>query len=250
MKLLKEKLYPFKQYLISLIRYPNLRWRGSDYDRYWKLRKLTAETPLNSFQKKRAELALKYLQVNSSVLDIGGGNGRILLYINDKKHLSKMAVADISRDALKMALENKIEAIEADISKIYSLNNIPPSDYIFMFEILEHIHNSEEMLEWALLNTAKGVFFSVPNTGFIVHRLRLLFGKFPLQWRLRPSEHLRFWTVGDMKWWLREMGMNNYRLHLYEGVPLLNNLWPSLFAQGIFVYIPVSGFDVPHHEAQ
>src|SRR3989338_5586810 len=237
-KNLKEKLYPYKQYIVSLFRYPKLQWRGTDYDDYWRHRKLTAQTPLNSFQKKRADLALKYLEPNGSVLDIGGGNGGGLLYVNEKKKLNRMAVADISQDALRMARDNKIEAIEADISRIEDLKSIPPADYIFMFEILEHIPNSEEILNWAAGNSFKGVFFSVPNTGFLFHRLRLLFGRFPLQWRLRPSEHLRFWTAKDMRWWLNEMGIKNYKLCTYEGIHLLNRLWPGLFGQGLFIYIP------------
>lgn len=238
LKNFKNKLYPYKQYIVALFRYPKLQWRGTDYDLYWKSRKLSAQTPLNSFQKDRADLALRYLKENSSVLDVGGGNGTILLYINSIKRLNKMSVADISDDALQMAKDNGIEAIKADISKMETLKNVSSVDYIFMFEILEHISNSEEMLEWAVGNTAKGVFFSVPNTGFVFHRLRLLFGRFPLQWRLSPSEHVRFWTFGDMKWWLGESGYRTYKLHGYEGIPVLKNIWPSLFAQGLFIYIP------------
>ena len=237
-KNLKEKLYPYKQFIVSLFHYPKLQWRGTDYDDYWRHRKLTAQTPLNSFQKKRADLAIRYLEKNTSVLDLGGGNGRVLLYINNTKSLAKMTVADISEEALKMAEENGIQAMRVDISKQETLKDIPSVDYIFMFEILEHIPNSEEMLEWALDKAKKGVFFSVPNTGFLFHRLRLLFGRFPLQWRLRPSEHLRFWTARDMKWWLNEMGIKNYKLCTYGGIHLLNRLWPGLFGQGLFIYIP------------
>lgn len=240
-KKLKDALYPLKKWLQSLFIYLPLKWRSAGYDHYWHHRKLTAQTPLNSFQRKRADLVLRYIKENSSVLDIGAGNGRVLLYVDGNKPLSKMIAADISKDALEMARENGIQTIEVDISKMETFKDIPATDYIFMFEILEHIPNSEEMLEWAVLRARKGVFFSVPNTGFIFHRLRLLFGRFPLQWRLSPSEHLRFWTLRDMKWWLRESGYKTFEPHTYEGVPLLNNIWPGLFAEGLFVYIPKIG---------
>lgn len=245
---IKEKLYPYKQYLVFLFKYPKLQWRNADYDAYWNSRKLTSETPLNSFQQKRADLVLKYMDSSSSVFDMGGGNGRILIYLNIKKQLKRMIVGDISRDALEMAKSNGLEGVELDISKIGSLENMPLVDYILMFEILEHVANSEEVLDRALNVAKKGVFFSVPNTGFIFHRLRLLFGRFPLQWRLRPSEHVRFWTVRDMRWWLGEQGINNYKLHLYEGIGLLNLIWPSLFGQGIFIYIPISGLKMPNNQ--
>lgn len=238
-KKIKSTLYPLKQWTKYLYTYPPLKWRDTDYNLYWQHRKLTSQTPLNSFQKKRAELSLLYVESGSSVLDIGGGNGRVLLYIHNKKPLESMIVADISKEALAMAKENYIETAEVDISKIDTLEKLPSADYILMFEILEHIPNSEEMLAWAVTKAKKGVLFSVPNTGFVFHRLRLLGGRFPLQWRLMPSEHLRFWTAKDMKWWLKQLELEHvsYKFHAYEGVPVLNKIWPSLFAQGLFVYI-------------
>jgi len=171
------------------------------------------------------------------MLDIGAGNGMVLLHINSSRKLVKMIGADISKDALEMMKENGIQTIEVDISNIEHAN-IPPVDYILMFELIEHIPNSEELLNWAVSSAAKGVLFSVPNTGFLFDRLRLLFGRFPLQWRLKPSEHIRFWTRTDMKWWLKEMGYRSYELHTYKGVTFLNKIFPGLFSEGLFVYIP------------
>jgi len=185
-------------------------------------------------------LTLKYIEPDSSIIDVGSGNGRVLVYINDRKKMKELIAADVSEDALNMAQENGIKIFHADISDLEQLKKLPKADYVLMFEILEHLLNSEEILSWAIGNSAKGVFFSVPNTGFIFHRLRLLLGRFPLQWRLKPSEHVRFWTARDMRWWLRELGFKNYILKLYEGAPFLNKIWPSLFGQGIWVFISTS----------
>ena len=82
------------------------------------------------------------------------------------------------------------------------------------------------------------LIFSVPNTGYVAHRKRLLFGSFPLQWRNNPGEHLRFWTLGDMKWWLKQLNLYEKSIiKTYEGFPLLNKLWPGMFAMGIIVII-------------
>jgi len=70
-----------------------------------------------------------------------------------------------------------------------------------------------------------------------VYRLRLLFGKFPAQWRVHPGEHVRFWTARDLRWWLLAQGIENYKIFYYEGIPLLNKIVPSLFAAGFVVYI-------------
>ena len=207
-----------------------------NYNSYWQKRRLGIKTQLNSFQKKRADMALKYLKENSSIIDIGCGSGLVLEYINQRKSMSNLIGVDVSEDALNIARQKGIEVILKDISETKNLKSLPPADYIFLFEIIEHLPHSEDLLMWAVENAKKGIFFSVPNTGFFIHRLRLLLGRFPLQWRVYPSEHLRFWTLKDIKWWLNELNIKNYKLHLYEGFPVLNKLWPSLFGQGIFVY--------------
>ncbi len=228
-----------KQWLKLILFYPKLETHDVSYDTYWHFRGLDSKTKLNSFQKKRADLTLRYLEKNSSVLDIGCGNGALLSYINSVKPMDKLIGIDISEKALAFAGENNIETIMGDISKTETLNKLPGADYILMFEVIEHFSNSEDLIKWAVQHAKKGVFFSVPNTGFFAHRLRLLLGRFPLQWRVNPSEHLRFWTVKDMKWWLGELGFKNYTLKLYEGIPSLNKIWPSLFGQGIWVFISV-----------
>ncbi|MEK7536888.1 MAG: methionine biosynthesis protein MetW [Patescibacteria group bacterium] len=232
-------LYTLKKWLKELFIYPALKDNDPDYTLYWKERKSASQKPLNSFQKKRADFVVKAIESGSSVIDVGCGDGGILFYINQRKKLGRMIGVDFSKEVLALAKEKGIEILNLDISKVEELNRLPQADYVFLFEVIEHLSNSEEILKWAFKNSKKGVFFSVPNTGFFVHRFRLLFGRFPLQWRVRPSEHLRFWTVRDMAWWLKNQSYKNFKIHLYEGMPILNRLWPSLFGQGIFVEISV-----------
>lgn len=227
-----------KQWLKLIFSYPKLGIHDVSYDAYWRSRGLDSKVKLNSFQKKRADLSLRHLEGNSIVLDVGCGNGALLVYINNIKSMRKLIGIDISEKALAFAGENNIETIKGDISKLETFEKLPPADYVLMFEVIEHFPDSEGLLKWAVRHAKRGVFFSVPNTGFFAHRARLLLGRFPLQWRVNPSEHLRFWAVKDMKWWLHEIGFKNYTLKLYEGMPLLNKIWPSLFGQGIWVFIP------------
>lgn len=237
-KKLKDRLYPLKQWVRLIFVYPKLEVHDVSYNTYWHSRGLDSKIKLNSFQKKRAGLTIGYLEENSVILDVGCGNGSLLNYINSIKPMEKLIGIDISEKALAFAEENNIEIVLGDISRIETLEGLPPADYILMFEVIEHFPNSEDLIKWAVQHAKKGVFFSVPNTGFFAHRFRLFFGRFPLQWRVNPSEHLRFWTVKDMKWWLGELGYKFFKLRIYEGIPLLNKLWPSLFGQGLFIYIP------------
>lgn len=237
-KKIKLGLYFLKQWLVSIFVYPKMISYQKSYDEYWENRNISQKTGLNSFQKKRADLALEFLEPDSTILDIGCGSGNVLIYINERKPMKRLLGIDISTKALETARQKGIEAESFDIADKNNFEKMPSADYIFLFEVIEHLQNSEEIIKWAVANAKKGVFFSVPNTGFFVHRFRLFFGRFPLQWRVNPSEHLRFWTVKDMKWWLKELRINKYKLKIYEGIPFLNRIWPSLFGQGIWIFIP------------
>ena len=122
-----------------------------------------------------------------------------------------------------------------DVSADGELEKVKKTDHLLLLEVLEHLPHSEKVLATAYEKSRRGIFFSFPNSGFFIYRLRLLFGKFPMQWRVYPNEHLRFWTVADLKWWLRAQGYTEYDIFFYKGIPLLNRLWPSLFAAGLFV---------------
>lgn len=222
----------------DLFRYPALKKFDETYEVYWQARDVETLV-LNSFQQKRADLLLNYLKEGDSVLDIGCGDGKILSYLKSKISLGEVLGIDFSETVLRKAKERGINVVQKDLRNSGNLNDISEFDFIILFEVLEHFPNSEELLNWALSHSRKGVIFSVPNTGFIVHRLRLLFGRFPLQWKTVPSEHVRFWTVRDIKWWLKQLDIRNYHLHLYEGFPLFNKIWPSLFGEGIFFFIPI-----------
>ncbi|KKP77993.1 MAG: Methyltransferase type 12 [Candidatus Moranbacteria bacterium GW2011_GWF2_35_39] len=232
-KILKK----IKKTISAIYSYPKMILKDDQYNEYWENRDLKTADQLNNFQKARAKFVLKTIKENSTILDIGCGNGAILSYINSKKKLARLIGIDFSDKALNLAGKNGIEVIRKDISTLSEDGDMFGVDYILMFEILEHIADSEKLLAWAVKNAKSGVFFSVPNTGFVTHRFRLLLGRFPLQWRVRPSEHLRFWTVRDMKWWLKNIGYDKYEIKLYEGAPLLNRIWPSMFSAGIFVRI-------------
>jgi len=97
--------------------------------------------------------------------------------------------------------------------------------------------NSEYALQIASELGLKTKKLDITKPGFIIPRLRLVFGRFPLQWAKHPGEHLRFWTQKDLVWWLKAQGYKQYTIHYYVGVPYLRQLWPNMFAAGFFVEI-------------
>ena len=223
-----------KHWLRDLFRYPAYRSADASYDDYWQVRDL--HSPLNSFQRSRVGFIARRLSDGDSVLDVGCGDGRTLEALTGGiRHIGAFGI-DSSSAALERAKARGIATMQGDIRRPETLKDVDEADWILLLEVLEHMPDSETLLAWASGHARKGVIFSVPNTGFITHRLRLLLGRFPLQWKAHPSEHLRFWTVRDIRWWLRQLGFQ-YELHTYEGIPILNRLWPSMFAAGTIVTI-------------
>ncbi|NQU99836.1 MAG: methyltransferase domain-containing protein [Parcubacteria group bacterium] len=237
-------LSKLKEDLGRLFIYPKTHYykdRSVDYESYWRKRRGSSSgSVLSSWQKQRADKVLDLIEQGSVVLDVGCGDGAVLNYLKKKADINGVGV-DFSESELQKARDFGVKTIKMDINDFTKLDELPEVDYITGFEIIEHMSNSESFLYHISKKARKGLIFSVPNTGYYAHRLRLLFGRFPLQWVVHPGEHLRFWTVRDIRFWVKSVGFNLDKLLMYQGLPLLNKLLPSLFAQGIIIKISKNG---------
>ena len=224
-----------KNIIRQIIHYPKLVLEETNYDDYWKDKRGDNLGFSNSWQKQRGDWIVDRIEEGSTVLDIGCGDGGVLLYMKKKKDFQAMG-ADISDIVLNFLDSKGIEVVKFDINDFESIENLPEVDYVMILEVLEHIPNPEKFLNMIMKKTKKSLFFSFPNSGYISYRLRLLFGAFPMQWRIHPGEHLRFWTYRDLKWWLKELKFDKKsEIHVYEGIPILNKLWKSLFGAAFIV---------------
>ena len=235
---LKKILYIIKQDIISLTKYPisELDNYSASYDYYWNKKRQTGDPVLSAWQKMRMDYVLDMIEPDSSVLDFGCGDGAVLKYLADKKNIKGIGV-DVSEDILARAKTLGIETIKMDISKLSELDNLPEVDYITGFEIIEHLPNPEEFINKIKNKAKKAMIFSVPNSGYYIHRLRFLFGRFPLQWISHPGEHLRFWTVKDMKWWVGAIGFKLDELIIYGNLGGIINIFPRIFGRGMIIKI-------------
>lgn len=215
-----------------------------NYDEYWEDKRGKGLGMLSIWQKERADLTLKILQEDTEavvIADIGCGDGSILKYISVHRPIKSMIGVDVSAPALKLAEAAGIRTIQSNLGDPKDIPQLSHPDYVIMYEFLEHIQHSEVFAQNMLKQAKKGILFSVPNSGFFPHRFRLLFGHFFLQWRLFPGEHLRYWTLPDMKWWISNLSLKGAVIYSYEGIPLLNKIWPSMFAAGMLVFVPKVG---------
>ena len=227
--------------LQGLRRYPQTYIEGKpNYDAYWRERRGeegSKKSSLTSWQKQRVDIITPFIEAQSSLVDIGCGDGSISKYLSAQKDLRVLGI-DTSDVALRAAQAEGIPTLKLDIFDPSQYMQIPEADYVVAFEIIEHMPNSEDFLMLLRQKACKAIFVSIPNSGYYIHRLRLLFGHFPLQWVNHPGEHVRFWTVLDFYQWCSMLRLNPQWIITYEGLPFLNQIFPRLFAQGIIAMIP------------
>ena len=228
---LRKTAEPFFTIHRLIFHYPKLVLSDDDYDTYWRRRRQKGQSmgTINSFQKHRAGWVLPRIEDGASILDIGSGDGGVLLYLMASKPL-KPTATDVSPMAIEFLQSKGIHTLRFDFARPEAVEELPRVDHVILFEVLEHMQNPEKFLRLMESKARKSIFFSVPNTGYIPYRVRMLLGSFVMQWRAHPGEHVRFWTFQDLKWWLRELGYESRtEIHVYEGIPVLNKIWRGLF---------------------
>ncbi len=245
-KRIKDKLYFLKRWYRIVFTYPQESLsvdESLDYNVYWEEKRGAVMgnrvRNITTNERKRAEYVASVIGTADMVTvgDIASGPGVIFAYLKERINAREYIGYDSSTYALEAARALGMEGSIFDINSDRDLASIKEADYYLMLEILEHIPHSEKVLETLYQKARKGVFFSFPNSGNFLYRLRVLFGKMPAQWIKFPNEHLRFWTLADLRWWLKALGYKDYHIHCYRGIPLLEKIWPSLFAGSFVVYL-------------
>lgn len=222
--------------LRRLFIYPETAQVGeTDPDLYWESKGRRTPEQLSAWRLKRARALVRLVADGDRVLDLGTGDGALLRYLLNHRQVEARGI-DIAPEAVAFCRAQGLDVSLGDIRRPVNEYLNEPVDYIILSEIVEHLPNPEALLQELRPWVRKGFLLSIPNTGYYQHRLRLLLGRFPLQWVVTPGEHLRFWTRADFHWWVRQLGLEIQREVPYEGAPIWKNLWPGLFAAA-FVFV-------------
>jgi methionine biosynthesis protein MetW len=213
-----------------LRRRPRFPAGALSYDQYW-----CARDPVTV--GRRFELLAALVGERSSVLDVGCGEGMFLEYVAHTRRARGVGV-DISSAAVERVRLRGIEAEVADVGR----GELPAGrfDHVVCAEMLEHIAEPELVLRAAAARAVKSVLVTLPNTGWYADRLRLLFGRFPVQWLHHPAEHLRFFTLADFRDFARDLGFRIRSLHAATGLPVLMDWFPGWFAQQVVYELEVT----------
>ena len=112
-------------------------------------------------------------------------------------------------------------------------------DHVVISEVLEHLLDSEDFVTRGWKLAGKTLWLTFPNIAYFPHRLRLLAGRFPVQWVVFPAEHVRFWSVYDFSFWLKQCGMVGAKMYASNGFTIfgLHRVWPNLLGNQIVVQL-------------
>lgn len=196
------------------------------YDDYWDERLVTGEHTV----LPRWRMAADRIPDGASVLDVGCGSGAFLRYLLSRRPHAHVRGTDISEKAVEAARASGLDAFRADLTR-EPLDR--KYDYVTGFEMIEHVHEAEKVLVAMRDATRQQLILSLPNTGYIEHRVRLgLFGRFPnTQIKFHAKEHIRFWTVRDFVDWVEHFDLRVVSIEGQWGLPFFP--WrtrPRLFA--------------------
>ena len=185
-----------------------------DYDKYHEV--------VNTGRLLRAHLVEDWIDRDSSLLDVGVGDGIIAEYFS-KRLNAKVYGLDISENACRKSRDKGIDSRIMDINYGLHLRDEESYDYVLLMEVIEHTVQPEKVVKDATKHAKKGVIITIPNSGYIRWRIHLLRGYTPRQ----SYTHLHFWSIKDFEIWCAslDISIKSFKTLLPTSLSPLKNLF-------------------------
>ncbi len=189
------------------------------------------------------DLVISEIPYNSRVLDLGCGDGSLLVRLQKEKGVSGFGV-EISEEGVSMCVEKGLYCYQGDIDEGLSDYRTNSFSYVVLNQTLQNTKRPDYVLK-EILRISEHAIISFPNFGYFMNRLHLLINgtvpknqQQPYEWYESPDIHQL--TIRDFK---DLCNINNYQIikeaHFSirgRNISRVKKFLPNLFAQyGFFI---------------
>jgi len=190
--------------------------------------------------KSQYETLLPWVPHKARVLDLGCGDGQLLMLLQEHKQTKGLGV-EIDHENIINCIANSVSVIEADIDKNLSRFEDNSFDLVLMTQTLQAVKRPDITLK-EMLRIGRECIVTFPNFGHWRPRLHLLCeGKMPVSdylpysWYDTPNIH--FCTVNDFQALCNELGITIIHQQFLGAQPhswfgnTMAGLLPNMFAE-------------------
>ena len=149
--------------------------------------------------RKDFEAISHWIKPESSVLDLGCGDGELLVYLEQSRHIIGYGIENDDAGILQ-CINNGVNVIQSNLESGLKEVNDAAFDYVILSQTLQAMKRTEAVID-EMLRVGTEAIVSFPNFGYWQHRWQLLKGRMPVsdalpyEWHNTPNVHMC--TVAD-----------------------------------------------------
>ena len=153
-------------------------------------------SPQFSQMSLRADLVriAQWVRPNSSVLDLGCGDGALLGHLKQTKGIRGVGV-EISDERVLSCVQRDVHVIQQNLEDGLAMFDDQQFDTVVLSQTLQSMHRTEHILR-EMVRVAREAIVSFPNFGYWPHGWSILRGRMPVtgqmpyDWYDTPNIHL------------------------------------------------------------